>query len=1267
MQELQESNMIILQKLISCSLLLILIFSIISIIQPEMISIEDGNQIILSNKKPITKISDIPTGWNYGLNISIHPSSPDDNFQIKVQLTPTSFNYANTNLDGSDLRFFDLANNSLDYWIETWDTLGTSIVWVKVPAMGTSQIHMYYGNPSAVSESNGESTFLFFDDFPGTSLNSSKWTTSVESYSSLTITDGIIYLRTDTPTDRWGGVACGFSDYRINQGMSGTEHYADFNNGVSAGLMWGQGHVFQTNIMSNNTRSLYVVPQREWFVGDIQWVDDSLVYFSNGSEIVTHTNASTIPDIPLQVRILTMNGYAGPGTWWSAAIRSQDDWGYHGRAMRFHSYHDFPVGSEETPTEIQLDWVSVRKCAAVEPVATIPDVLTINTPEERSYSQPMSGYYPGTYGFEDQPHGTMGTNIDFIDEYYDTTGGDFVDIIIWEGPVLGHKFYIDIRDAQAGTYTWGVHYFDQPPVSGTIEFNLVVMGTVGTQYFELRATDDTPAIEMRVTFSTNKIQYYDGSSWQDIADFFVSEWLHNSISFDCEAGVNGQFSWIVSHKNGTEIGRVENNEFQNDLNTLDEMYFGSTQSDDLISSKYDAFGYSWDPYYNLGDNHKEGLLLNFSAITGLTNYSYSLDGFNKVQILGNKTIPMPTSGSHTIQVFGSDFYGIYASEVKYFQVDETIPLSITGPSDFSIYNGDTGYSILWTVEGSSPQNYSVYRNGTIYDTGTWTDSVLVWLDGLEEGRHNFTCVVENILDDTAFDEIWITVLPATPDLTPPVISSPADIAFEEGSIGYKIQWSGSDDRSPWWASAWRNGTLIYDQAWIGNIITIFLDGLSKNTYNFTCTLYDEAGNSVTDTVWVTVTETVPDTEIPIIIPPSPVIYEEGSTGNTLTWICSDAHPYAYQIRLNGTEFPGYEYEPWHGENITISCDDLTVNIWFFDLILWDLAGNNASSVAIVTVISEAPDITPPYVSQPTDLIVAENMVGKIVWEVSDAHPANYEILRNGSLVYKQDIWVSGIIHYHFTSLPLATWEFTLIVWDEVGFSSSSKVLVQVLPGSAYDTDPPEISHIADQIIEYGSTNNFILAYLFDEHPQGYSIIIVDTFTDITWSDPNVQVIVSLDGLVIGIYTVNITAWDIFGNLASRTFQVTVQGDITPPTLIPHPDMVVPRGSSVILTWGASDTSPSYYELINLTSGNIISYKNWTGGNITERLVNLPMGIHKIRIIVYDTYGNFGLDDVTIDIVEGESAPGFEIILVIPILLFFIIFRQIKIFKRRIKE
>ncbi|MEM0476126.1 MAG: DUF2341 domain-containing protein, partial [Candidatus Aenigmatarchaeota archaeon] len=55
-------------------------------------------------------------------------------------------------------------------------------IWVKVPSIPANSnktIYLYYGNPSATSMSNGDNTFIFFDDFrTATSINTNKWIVS---------------------------------------------------------------------------------------------------------------------------------------------------------------------------------------------------------------------------------------------------------------------------------------------------------------------------------------------------------------------------------------------------------------------------------------------------------------------------------------------------------------------------------------------------------------------------------------------------------------------------------------------------------------------------------------------------------------------------------------------------------------------------------------------------------------------------------------------------------------------------------------------------------------------------------------------------------------------------------------------------------------------------------------------------------------------------------------------------------------------------------
>jgi hypothetical protein len=73
--------------------------------------------------------------------------------------------------DHADIRFANISGaTEYSYWQET-----DGKYWVKIPSLaaGDTTINMYYGNPSATKVSNGDNTFIFFDDFESGNLN--KW------------------------------------------------------------------------------------------------------------------------------------------------------------------------------------------------------------------------------------------------------------------------------------------------------------------------------------------------------------------------------------------------------------------------------------------------------------------------------------------------------------------------------------------------------------------------------------------------------------------------------------------------------------------------------------------------------------------------------------------------------------------------------------------------------------------------------------------------------------------------------------------------------------------------------------------------------------------------------------------------------------------------------------------------------------------------------------------------------------------------------------
>ena len=130
------------------------------------------------------------SGWGYRRLNSIFNNTATvlTDYQIKVVVPWNS----KMQTDFDDVRFTSYDGiTALSYWLESKTDSSTATFWVKVPSVPTTgtYIYIYYGNVSAVSTSNGETTFAFFDDFNAASVDANKWTV----VGSPTITSGILY------------------------------------------------------------------------------------------------------------------------------------------------------------------------------------------------------------------------------------------------------------------------------------------------------------------------------------------------------------------------------------------------------------------------------------------------------------------------------------------------------------------------------------------------------------------------------------------------------------------------------------------------------------------------------------------------------------------------------------------------------------------------------------------------------------------------------------------------------------------------------------------------------------------------------------------------------------------------------------------------------------------------------------------------------------------------------------------------------------------
>lgn len=121
------------------------------------------------------------------------------NHQLHIQLNTQNLIAANKlKANGADIRILDRVGSPLTYYLDSSSINSSQTsIWVKTDSIkgyNNDTLYLFYGNPSAVSGSSASSTFLFYDEFNGSSLGSA-WSSCG---ASPTISSGKLTLKGST-------------------------------------------------------------------------------------------------------------------------------------------------------------------------------------------------------------------------------------------------------------------------------------------------------------------------------------------------------------------------------------------------------------------------------------------------------------------------------------------------------------------------------------------------------------------------------------------------------------------------------------------------------------------------------------------------------------------------------------------------------------------------------------------------------------------------------------------------------------------------------------------------------------------------------------------------------------------------------------------------------------------------------------------------------------------------------------------------------------
>jgi len=139
------------------------------------------NAVTIDSVRTVSgSVTEVPmAGWRFLKRLILNTAAAGANvsgnvtgFPLAVRLDAASLDFTQARDSGQDLRFTKADGSMLPYEIEHWDASArTAAVWVRMDTVrgndSTQFIQMHWGNPAAVSASNGAAVFDTADGYAG--------------------------------------------------------------------------------------------------------------------------------------------------------------------------------------------------------------------------------------------------------------------------------------------------------------------------------------------------------------------------------------------------------------------------------------------------------------------------------------------------------------------------------------------------------------------------------------------------------------------------------------------------------------------------------------------------------------------------------------------------------------------------------------------------------------------------------------------------------------------------------------------------------------------------------------------------------------------------------------------------------------------------------------------------------------------------------------------------------------------------------------------
>ena len=1173
-------------------------------------------------------------GFPYRKPHTIHGSlGADTNYQVEIEIRtgygPDAGNlvYLPSELwsPSDTVRFTDDDGVTLlDYWRECTDA-ESAVYWVEVKDSldYDAVIYLYYGNSTQSNLSNGTATFLFFDDFENGNLNrwnyvGSRWNVTAYDkkygsysayYDGLEKSDWIIANLTSLQSGIM--IHCWYKPENALRG--GYLHFYTTVQGRTEAL---QAHDFYWQYWNGSVHTVYGLGSR--VTTPEHWDRCELAVDLSSYEMKLWINRTYI----------------------GAAAQIHDSDG--NNISQTEKIYCIEIAGQNSYPHRADDYY-VRKWISAEPVN-------------------------GDWGLEEDLNMKRTwyndcSNLTAFNGTGDNTWPHNSDVSVTFGSVKcsGTYFYCD--DVGSGTGHHGPLYYATLAtpftlaqfieVRAEIEIDATSADRRGWIRVGLHAPDNVTILTLQVAdpgtgvsaaYANAVYRFINGTTPetpQDYPAYFGSEPYHES--FAILKNSSGLYSSYPGIPNASllESSQIESNRIVKyvsiQFNGYDTGALCETMRIHDITLEYSGSEPETLPVISLtspGNNtvRKSGSTIDVS-VSGWHTVLYRWDTGSNNSWAEPFQVSLPSGEAlHVLYVYANNTLGNWTTATFAFTTDDTVP-TLDTPSDIEYNESTTGHSIEWHPSDLHPASYTIYHNSLGLRSGIWNstaESILVSVDGLAAGTHNYTVVVIDAAGNAAIDTVFVTVLGGIS--TGNYVANPG---FETGSFAPWVNVGGTGYNAIQTATVYSGSYALY---------------LDSHYYGF-----DDVEQNISGIV------TLADyPQIVAIIYPTNVGPTCGQAGvsavfvvveNTATHVKTDI----YYI-WSGYTYPGNDI----GANLTWAVYNLftwTIGQWntLNRSILADYtavlgAPANPSLMRVVTVALVAtssngdpgdfyaddiclsgPPMGVPSIDHPSDVVYTEGQTGYTVsWSPMSSSPSDYEVFRDGTS-FRSGIWncTGETILVSLDGLEIGIYNYTVVVGDTSGNTTKDTVFVTVQDGFPSIDTPSNIEY------DEGTTGNIIQWQPTDLHPDNYTIYHDSlVLRSGTWNSTGEFIRISVDGLAMGTHNYTLVVRDVGGNTARHTVFVTAL-DATPPNIDTPSDVEYDEGTTGhTVHWHPTDLHPANYTVYR--NSLVLKSGTWnsTGETILISVDGFAMGVHNHTVEVTDLGGNRATHTVLVTVLDG---------------------------------